>query len=60
VAARLRRHLPGYDKADLVYADYATGLADAVARAKGLDGTGTQHLINPSTSAWRLVEKIMG
>jgi len=57
VVARLRRYLPAYDKADLDFADYADTVTTAVERAKALGG---DHLTNPSTSMWRLVEKIMG
>jgi hypothetical protein len=58
VVARLRRHVPAYDKAELDFADYAERVGDAVTRAKALDATGLSHLSNPSTSVWRLVEKI--
>jgi hypothetical protein len=57
---RLRQHLPHYDKARLDFADFAKTVTEAVARAKSLDATATNPLQNPSTSMWRLVEKIMG
>jgi hypothetical protein len=57
---RLRRHLPRYDKARLDFADFAKTVPDAIARAKALDAAATGPLQNPSTSVWRLVEKIMG
>jgi hypothetical protein len=52
--------VPGYDKARLVFADYARGVDDAVARAKRLDPDGVGYQRNPSTSVWRLVERIIG
>ncbi|GLH99201.1 RloB family protein [Phytohabitans aurantiacus] len=55
VAGRLRKHVPGYDKARLDFADYAAGVDDATARAKAL---GVDHAVNPSTGVWRLVETI--
>ena len=50
----------GYDKAELDFADYAGRVSDAVKRARTIDDTGTDHLRNPSTSMWRLTEKITG
>ncbi len=35
-------------------------VSNAVTRAKALDPTGSDHTKNPSSSMWRLVEKIMG
>ncbi len=57
---RLRRHVPAYDKAELTFADYAETVTQAIQRAKAIDATGTDHIRNPSTSVWRLAEKIMG
>jgi hypothetical protein len=58
VVRRLKRYVPAYDKARLRFTDYAGGVDDATKRAKGLDPTGTKHQRNPTTSVWRLVEKI--
>lgn len=60
VTARLRKHLPAYDKTRVEFNDYAKNIDDALARAKVLERSGTDHTRNPSTSMWRLVEKIMG
>jgi hypothetical protein len=60
VLARLRRHLPMYEKANVDFGDYAKTVSDAVTRAKSLDPTGADHTKNPSSSMWRLVEMIMG
>lgn len=60
VAAKLRKHFPAYDKAQLRFADFVTGLDEAVARARALDETGTKFEENPTTSVWRLVERITG
>ncbi|SRR6266516_2240425 len=58
---RLRRYLPRYDKTRLDFADFAKTVPDAIVRARALDAAATtDHLQNPSTSVWRLVEKIMG
>lgn len=59
VIKRLKRHVPAYDKTQLVFADYAAGVGDAVKRAKDLDPTGTDYNRNPSTSVWLLAETIM-
>lgn len=60
VLVRLRRHLPMYEKAKVDFGDYAKTVPNAVTRAKALDPTGSDHTKNPSSSMWRLVEKIMG
>lgn len=57
-AARLRRHVPRYDKTDLRFADYEHGVDDAVNRARRLDG-GPGECPNPSTGVWRLAQQIM-
>jgi hypothetical protein len=59
-SARLRKHLPSFDKTRLDFANFAKKVPDAIDRAKALDPMATNHLQNPSTSVWRLVEKIMG
>jgi RloB-like protein len=58
VVDRLRRHLPTYDKTCLRFADFAAGVSAAVERARELEPDGSKHDINPSTSVWRLVERI--
>ena len=58
VVRRLKKHVPAYDKARLRFDDYAGRVFDATKRAKDLDPTGASHDLNPSTSVWRLVEKI--
>jgi RloB-like protein len=60
VLARLRKHVPTYDKTRLVFADFSTGVTTAIKHAKKLDPTGEEHAKNPSTSVWRLVEEIVG
>ncbi|MGH3680536.1 MAG: RloB family protein [Natronosporangium sp.] len=60
VERRLRKHVPGYDKAQLDFGHFAEGVGDAVKRARDLDRTGAEHRRNPSTSVWRLVERIVG
>jgi hypothetical protein len=59
VVARLKKHVPDYDKADLSFADHAAGLPKAIERAKRLEPTGSEYSRNPSTSVWRLVERMM-
>ncbi len=56
---RLRKHLPGYDKARLKFKDHAIGLDDAIERSRQLDPSGEDHSKNPSTGMWRLVERIL-
>lgn len=58
VAERLQKHVPGYDKARLNFAHYRDQVPDATRRAKRLDPTGADHTRNPSTSMWRLTERI--
>ena len=60
VSARLKRHLPDYDKTRLDFADHADGVSLAVTRAKALEPSGLDHAKNPSTGMWRLIETIMG
>lgn len=59
VERRLKKQVPTYDKANLDFTQFASGIGDAVKRAKGLDPTGNDHRRNPSTNAWQLVEKIV-
>jgi hypothetical protein len=55
LVVRLRRHVPGYDKSRLNFADYTDGVGAASRRAKELEPTGTEHGGNPSTNVWQLV-----
>ncbi|APU13968.1 RloB-like protein [Actinoalloteichus sp. GBA129-24] len=54
----LRRHLPRYEKSTVSLADFAEGVDDAVRRAKAAERDTPHHTRNPSTSVWRLVERI--
>jgi hypothetical protein len=58
VAARLGRHVPGYDKTRLNFADYAAGLTRAGERARAIEPTGLEHGRNPSTNVWQLIGSI--
>ena len=60
VLAKLRKHVPDYDKSRLAFSDFSHGVVDAVSRAIRLDPTAAQYAKNPSTSVWRLVEMITG
>jgi RloB-like protein len=59
VVVRLKKYVPAYDKADLTFADYAAGLPKAIERANRLEPTGSEYSKNPSTSVWRLVERML-
>jgi len=56
VHARLRKHLPHYDKTRPRFADFAAGPDQAVRRAEKL---GDDHTRNPSTGVWRLVGAVL-
>jgi len=56
VHARLRKHLPHYDKTRPRFADFAAGPDQAVRRAEKL---GDDHTRNPSTGVWRLVDAVL-
>jgi hypothetical protein len=56
VHARLRKHLPQYDKTRLRFGDFAAGLDEAIHRAGKL---GADHTRNPSTGVGRLVEAVL-
>ncbi|GAA4546824.1 RloB family protein [Amycolatopsis samaneae] len=59
VKKRLGKHVPGYDKTALRFADYADGVADAVERGRSCGAVhGEEHRHNPSSGVWALVEKI--
>ena len=60
VLRRLRRHVPHYDKAGLRFTDFTAGVDAAVKRARDLEPSGQDHLRNPSTNVWQLVERILG
>ncbi len=49
VVPLLRKHLPGYDKSALRFADYRERVGDACENAKVLDPTGEDVSRNPST-----------
>lgn len=53
VEAALRRSIPTWDKTRLNFANFRTGVMDAVERAKRL---GEAPASNPSTAVWRIVE----
>lgn len=59
VAKRLQRHLPDYDKTKLAFADFEHGVDKAVERAKNRCEFGREHLQNPSSGMWRLVETVV-
>ncbi|XVV17382.1 RloB family protein [Actinoplanes sp. CA-131856] len=59
VEKKLKRSLPAYDKTRLRFDDFADRLEDAIARAKVLEPSGTDHAINPSTGVWRLVGALL-
>jgi hypothetical protein len=48
-----------YDKTRLDFGRFECGVGDAVQRAKVLDPSGSRFELNPSTSVWRLVVKMM-
>ncbi len=55
--ARLRQQVPAYDKTRLNFEDFASGLGNAMERARRLhDGAGVGP--NPSSGVWALVEVI--
>lgn len=58
-ATRLKRHVPQYDKTQLRFGDFATGVVVAVERAKQLDNGDHGWRRNPSTNVWQLVERIV-
>jgi hypothetical protein len=60
VRSRLIRHLPRYDKSTLCFADFASGVDDAVQRAQTrCEAVGTEHTSNPSTGVWALVSQVI-
>jgi RloB-like protein len=60
VHRRLLRHVHGYDKSSLRFADFAGGVDAAVDRGRQrCDKLGTEHRVKPSTGVWALVEQFM-
>lgn len=55
---RILKHVPKYDKACLNFVHFECGVPDAVQRARTLDPSGGRFELNPSTSVWRLVERM--
>lgn len=58
--ARLKRHLPNYDKTRLRFSDFADGVVVAGERAKKIEESGDTPRANPSSDVWRLVRTIEG
>lgn len=56
---KLIRHVPGYDKCRLDFAQYEAGVEDAARRGEKLDPTGRDHDRNPSTGVWKLVRQVL-
>lgn len=54
----LSKHVPAYDKSDLSFTDFVSGVGDACKRGRKLDPTGAAHDLNPSTNVWQLTLKI--
>lgn len=59
VVVKLKKHVPDYDKS-VSFRHFEGRVTTAIANAKQLDASGTDHSKNPSTSVWRLVETIVG
>lgn len=51
VMRQLIRHVPGYQKNGLRFADFEAGVLDAVRRAEHLDPTGCGHKCDPSSGS---------
>ncbi|MFI9384852.1 RloB family protein [Kutzneria sp. NPDC052558] len=56
---KLIKHVPGYDKCRVEFAQYEPGVADATRRGERLDPTGRDHDRNPSTGVWKLVRQVL-
>lgn len=56
---QLKGAVPGYDKTDLQFDDFAKWVPDAVRRAQALPGSSEVLGPNPSTGMWRLAELII-
>ncbi|WP_420811841.1 RloB family protein [Kutzneria albida] len=50
----LRRHVPGYDKTRLTFAQFDAGVERAIERARARDGGG-----NPATGVWKLALNVL-
>lgn len=59
VAARVRKHVPAYDKTQLRFNDFAAGVEEAIKRAKQREPSGTAYLTNPSSGMWVLVDRLL-
>ncbi len=59
VLRQLTKQVPEYRKNGLRFADFGSGLMDAVRRAECLDPTGCDHGRDPSSGVWRLVRLII-
>ncbi len=57
---RLNALLPGWSEAGTRYPDFAAGVRSACDRARRLQPDDGERPRNPSSTAWRLVEKIIG
>jgi hypothetical protein len=55
---KLTALMPSWREAATAFADFRTGIDDACRRAQRLDPTGEDHLKNPSTNVWKLIEKL--
>ncbi|WP_169988259.1 RloB family protein [Microbispora sp. H10836] len=60
VEKALKRALPGWSKGSTKFADFRDGVDDACRRARAVASEKKDHMRNPSTSVWRLVEAIRG
>ncbi|MFJ5225612.1 RloB family protein [Streptomyces sp. NPDC088400] len=54
----LEKWVPGYDKTRVDFGRYRDGVGEAGERARKLDPTGEAHTRNPSTSVWRLTDRM--
>lgn len=54
----LKCYVTNYHKEKLRFDDFASGVDDAVKRAKQLDPTGCHHSCNPSSGVWKLVQQM--
>lgn len=59
VADLLRKFVATYDRTTLRFDDFAAGVEAAISRAKRRDRTGKDHTVNPSSSVWVLVERLV-
>lgn len=54
----LRQLYPRWNESGTRYSDFEPGLVKAIENARALDPTGKNHMMNPSSSVWRLVDDI--